>query len=91
MTINLIGYSHEATNIIMSSRTPSGFTVVRSASSRIEGVDQRNFPNCKTSKNVVVIMLMADPKSINVFSMTILFTMTVTTKASGFVYFAIRD
>ena len=75
----------------MSSRIPAGFTVVRSASSRMEGVGQRNCPNCKTSKTVVVIMLIADPKSINVFSMVVLFIIIVTTRAPGFVYFVIRD
>ena len=91
MTIKSTGYSHEATDTTMSSRTPAGFTVVRSASSRMEGVGRRNCPNCKTYKTAVVIILMADPKSINVFSMVLLFTNTVTIGAPGFVYFAIRD
>ena len=38
MTIKLTGYSQEATDTIMSSRTPVGLTVVRSAGYRIEGV-----------------------------------------------------
>ena len=67
--------------MIMSSRTPTGFTIVRSTSSRMEGVGQRNCPNCKTYKNAVVIMLMVDPKSIIVFCMVVLFTTTVTTGA----------
>ena len=91
MTIKSTGYSHEATDTTMSSRTPTGFTVVRSASSRMEGVGQRNCPNYKTSKTVVVIMLIADPKSINVFSMVVLFIITITNGAPGFVYFAIWD
>ena len=76
---------------IMSCRTPEYFTVVRSASARMEGVGRRNCPNYKTSKNAVAIMLMENPKSINVFSMEVLFIITVTTGAPGFVYFAIRD
>ena len=75
----------------MSSRTPVGFTIVRSASSIMEGLGQRNCPNCKTSKTSVVIMLMADPKLINVFSMAVLFIITITTGAPGFVYFSIWD
>ena len=89
MTMKSKGYSHEATSTIMSSRTPPDFTVVQSASSKMEGVGRRNCPNCKTSKTAVVIMLIEDPKSINVFSMVALFIITVTTKAPGFVYFAI--
>ena len=89
--IKSTGYSHEATDTTMSSKTPVGFTVVQSASSRIEGVGQRICPNCKTSKTVVVIMLIEDPKSINVFSMTTLFIIIVTTGDPGFVYFAIQD
>ena len=87
-TINLTGYSHEATDTTISSRTPTGITLVRYASSRIEGVDQRNCPNCKTSKNTVVIVLIADPKSTSVFSMEILFTIIVTIGLPTFVYFA---
>ena len=90
-TIKSTGYSHEATDTKMSSRTPTGFTVVRSASSRMEGVGRRNYPNCKTYKTTVVIMLIADPKLINVFSMVMLFIIGVTTGAPGFVYFGIRD
>ena len=89
MTIKSTGYSHEATDTTMPSRTPAGFTLVRSDSSRMEGVGQRNFPNCKTSKTTVLIMLIADPKSINVFSMVVFFIITVTTGVSGFGYFAI--
>ena len=37
-TIKSMGYSHEATDTIISSNTPIGFTVVWSASSRIERV-----------------------------------------------------
>ena len=77
--------------MIMSFRNPVGFTIVRSVSSRMEGVGRRNFPNYKTSKTVVIIMLIADPKSINVFSMDVLFIIIVTTGALGFVYFAIRN
>ena len=91
MTIKLTGYSHEATETIMSSRIPAGFTVVQSASSRMEGVGQRNCPNCKTSETAVAIMLVVDPKSINVFSMAVLFIITVTTGVPGFGYFAIQD
>ena len=89
--IKSTGYSHEATDTTISSRTPTGFIVVRSASSRMEGVGRRNCPNYKTSKTVMVIMFMADPKSINVFSMEVLFTITITIGAPGFVYFAIWD
>ena len=78
MTIKSTGYSHEATDMTMSSRTPIGFTVVQFASSRMEGVGQRNCPNCKTSKTALVIMLIVDPKSTNVFSMAVLFIITVT-------------
>ena len=91
MTIKSTEYSHEATDTIISSRTPAGLTAVRFASSRIEGVGQRNCPNCKNSKTMVVIILMEYRKSISVFSMAVLFTITVTTGAPGFVYFAIRD
>ena len=91
MTIKLNGYSHEANDTIMSSKNPAGFTVVRSASSKMEGVGRRNCPNCKNSKTTVVIILMADPKSINVLPMAVLFMTTVTTGASQFVYFAISD
>ena len=91
MTINSTGYSHEATDTTMSSKTPVGFTVVQYASYRMEGVGQRNCPNCKTSKTAVVIMLMVDTILINVFSMAVLFTITVTIEALGFVYFTIRD
>ena len=91
MTIKLTRYSHEATDTIMSSRTPAGFTIVRSASSKMEGVGRRNYPNCKTSKTEVVIILMGDPKLINVLPMAVLFMITVTTGAPRFVYFAIQD
>ena len=60
-TIKSMRYSHEAIDTIISSRTPAGFTVVRSASSRIEGIGWRNCHNYKTSKTVVVIILIADP------------------------------
>ena len=66
-TMKSMGYSHEATDTIMSSKTPVGFTVVWSGSSRIVGVGQRNYPNCKVSKTAVVIILIADPRSISVF------------------------
>ena len=62
MTMKSKRYSHEATDTIMSSRTPAGFTVVRSSSSKMEGVCRRNCPNYKTSKTAVVIILMDDPK-----------------------------
>ena len=93
MTIKLMstGYSHESTDTIMSSRTPTGFTVVWSTSSKMEGVGRKNCPNYKASKTVVVIILMAAPKSINVLSMEVLFMITVTMGAPGFVYFAIQD
>ena len=90
-TMTSIGYSHEDTDTTMSSRTLTGFIVVRSVSSRIEGVGWRNCPGCKTYKTVVVIILIADPKSIRVFYMEILFTITVTIGLPGFVYFAILD
>ena len=90
-TIKLTRYSHEAIDTTMSSRTPTGFAVVHSASSRMEGVGRRNCLNYKASKTVVVIMLMADPKSINVFSMAVLFIIIATTGGPGFVYFAIWD
>ena len=90
-TIKSTGYSHEDTNTTMPSRTPTGFTVVQSASSRMEGVGQRNCPNCKTYKIVVVMMLIEDPKSINLFYMVVLFIVTVTTWPPTFVYFAIWD
>ena len=91
MTINSTRYSHEAIDTIMSSKTQTGFTAVRSTSSKMEGVGRRNCPNCKTSKTVVMIILMTDPKSINVLPMAVLFIIIVTTRAPGFVYFAIRD
>ena len=56
----------------------------------LRGVGQRNGPKCKYYKTVVVIILMEDPKSISVFSMAVLFTITVTIGPPGFVYFAIR-
>ena len=90
MTIKSTRYSHEAIDTTMSSRTPTSFTVVRSASSRMEGVGRRNCPNCKNYKTAVVIILMADPKSINVLSMAVLFIITVTTGAPGFVYLQSR-
>ena len=73
----------------MSSKTLVGFTVVQSASSSMEGVGRRNCPNCKTYKTAVVIILMDDPKSINVLSMVLLFIITVTIGAPGFLYFLI--
>ena len=90
-TIKSIGYSHEATDTIMSSRTPVGFIVVHSTSSNMEGVGRRNCPNYKTFKIAVVIILMDDPKSINVLPMEVLFMIIATTGAPIFVYFAIRD
>ena len=81
MTINFSRYSNEATDTTMSSRTPAGFTVARSASSRMEGVGRRNCPNYKTSKTAVVVMLIVDPIYINVFSMAMLFIIIVTTGA----------
>ena len=77
-TMKSTRYSHESTNATMSSRTPAGFTVVQSTSSRIEGVGRRNCPNYKTSKTVVDIILIVDPKSISVLSMVVLFMITVT-------------
>ena len=85
------GYSNESTDTTMSSKTPAGFTIVRSTSSRIEGVSRRNCPNYKTSKTAVVIILIADPKSISVLYMEVLFTIMVTTGLLGFVYFVILD
>ena len=57
----------------------------------MEGVGRRNCPNYKTPKTTVVITLMEDHKSINVFSMAMLFIITFTTGAPGLVYFAIWD
>ena len=91
MTIKSTGYSHEATDTIMSSRTPTGFTVVRFASSKMEGVDRRNCPNYEASKTAVVIILMVAPKLINVLSMELLFIITFITEAPGFLYFANQD
>ena len=91
MIVKSTGYSHEATDTIMSSKTPIDFIVVQSTSSKMEGVGRRNCPNCKNSKTAVVIILMADPKLINVLPMEVLFRTTVTTGAPGFVYFGIRD
>ena len=65
--------------------------MVRYSSSSIEGVGWRNYPNCKTSKTTMVIMLIEDPKLINVFSMAVGFIITVTTGALVFIYFAIWD
>ena len=90
-TIKAKGYSHESTDTIIASNTPTCFTVVWYASSRIEVVGHRNCPNCKTYKTTVVIILIEDPKSISVFSMAVLFTIIVTTGMRGFVYFVIRD
>ena len=90
-TIKSMGYSHESTHRIISSNTLAGFTVVRFASSRIEEVGQRNCTNCKNSKNMVVIILIADPRSVSVFYIKILFTITVTNGLLEFVYFAILD
>ena len=56
-TIKEKGYSHEATDTIIAPNTPTGFTVVWYASSRIEVVGHRNCPNCKNSKTTVVIIL----------------------------------
>ena len=89
MTIKSTGYSHEAIDTIMSSRTLVGFTVVRSYSSKMEGVGRRNCPNCKASKTTVFIILMVVHKLINVLPMVVLFKTIVTTGAPGFVYFAI--
>ena len=91
MTIKSTGYSHEAIDTIISSKTPVGLTVVQSSSSRIEGVGRRNCPNYKTSKIVVAIILIENPISISVFSMEMLFTITVTTSLPRFVYSAILD
>ena len=38
MTINSMGYSHEATDTIISSNTQASFTMVQSTSPNIEGV-----------------------------------------------------
>ena len=85
------GYSHEAINTTMSSRTSIGFTVVWSASSRIQGVSWRNFPNYKIYKIAMVIIFISNPKSISVFSMEVLFMIKITTQLPRFVYFAILD
>ena len=90
-TMKSTGYSHEATDTTMSSRTPAGFTVVRFASLRIEGVSRKNCPNYKNSKTAVVITLISDPKSISVLPMEVLFMIIATTRLPGFVYFAILD
>ena len=39
----------------------------------------------------LTIVLMASPKSINLLSVAVLFIIIVTTRAPGFVYFAIQD
>ena len=91
MTMKSTGYFYEATDTIMSSRTPACFTVVQSSSSKMEGVGQRNCPNCKNSKTVMVIILMDDPKSINGLLMAVLFMTILITGVPGFVYFAIHD
>ena len=90
-TMKSTGYSHESTDTTISSRTPAGFTVVRSASSRIERVGPKKCPNCKNYKYVVVIILIEYPISISVFYMEILFTKIVTTGLPGFVYFTNLD
>ena len=91
MAIKLTGYYHEVTDTTMPSKTPTGFTVVRSASTKMEGVGRRNCPNYKTSKTTVVIILIDDPNSINVLLMVVLFMTTVTIGALGSIYFAIQD
>ena len=67
-TMKSTRYSHEAIDTKMSSKIPTCLTIVRSASSRMEGVGRRNFPNCKNSKTTVVNKSIADLRSINIFS-----------------------
>ena len=75
----------------MSSITPAGCILVQSASSRIVGIGQKNYRNCKVSKNAVVIILIEYPRLISLFPMEILYTIAVTMGLPGFVYFSILD
>jgi hypothetical protein len=84
-----IGYSHEAKVTMISSKIPSGITLVLSASSKIVGVGLRRGCNCNFSKVVAVITLMNSPRSMRVFPMETSLMVMVTTGFPGFPYFVI--
>jgi hypothetical protein len=88
MTRKSIGYSHEAKVTMLSSKIPSGITVVLSANSKMVGVDLRRRFNCNSSKVVIVITLMVSPWSMRVFPMETSLMVMVTTGFPRFPYFS---
>lgn len=87
MTRKSIGYSQEATVTIRSSIAPIGLIGVRSASYRMVGVGRRRGPSCSVSIVCQVIILMADPKSIKVLPIKVLWIPITTTGFPGLAYF----
>jgi hypothetical protein len=69
MTRKSIGYSHEAKVTMISSKIPSGITLVLSSNSKMVGVGLRRGCNYNCSKVVAVITLVVAPMSMRVFPM----------------------
>jgi hypothetical protein len=88
MTRNSTRYSHEANVTMISSKIPSGITLVLSPNSKMVGVVLRRGFNCNFSKVVVVITLMVSPRSMRVFQMETSLMDMVTMGLSRFPYFA---
>jgi len=84
MTRKSIGYYHEAKVTMISSKVPSGITLVLSANSKIVGVGLRRGFSCNSSKVVTVITLMVAPRSMRVFPMETSLMVMVTTGFPGF-------
>jgi hypothetical protein len=87
MTRKSIVYSHDVIVTMILSNIPSGITFVLSANSKIVGVGLRRGFNYNSSKVVVVITLMAAPRSMRVFPMGTLLMVIVTMGFPRFVDF----
>jgi hypothetical protein len=91
ITRNSIGYSPEAKVTVISSKIPSGITLVLSANSKMVGVGLRRGCNYNFSKVVAFITLMAALRSMRVFPMQTSLMVMVTMGFPGFPYFSSFD
>jgi hypothetical protein len=88
MTKTSTGYSYEAKVTMTSSKISSCITLILSANSKMVGVGLRRGCNYNFSKVVVVITLMAAPRSMRVFPMEISLMVMVTMGFPRFPYFS---
>ena len=72
---------------MISSKIPSGMTLVLSSNSKIVVVGLRRGFNYNSSKVVTIITLMAAPRSMRLFPMGTLLMVIVTMRFPGFAYF----